>query len=107
MTDISIVFVTTGSENEAIKIGQVLVEEKLAACANIVPKIRSIYRWKGDIRSDEEYLMIMKTRSSLFPALKKRVCELHSYEVPEVITFPISEGQSEYLNWVIDNTLAE
>lgn len=107
MPDISIVLVTAGSEEEASRIGHALVEEKLAACANIIPRIRSIYRWKGDIHNDEEYLMIIKTRTSLFPALKKRVREIHSYEVPEIIAFSVSQGHTDYLDWVVESTLDE
>jgi periplasmic divalent cation tolerance protein len=100
MTDVSIVFVTAAGEDEAAAIGRALVEEKLAACANIVPRIRSIYRWKGEIYDEQEVLMVMKTRSSLFPALKDRVRQLHGYEVPEIISFPVTAGLEEYLAWV-------
>ncbi len=100
MTDVSIVFVTAASEDEAAKIGRTLVEEKLAACANIVPRIRSIYRWRGKIHDEQEVLMVMKTRTSLFSSLKDRVRQLHSYEVPEIISFPVTAGLEEYLAWV-------
>ncbi|MHC1726550.1 MAG: divalent-cation tolerance protein CutA [Syntrophobacteraceae bacterium] len=106
MSEVSIVFVTAGSEEEAVKIGQTLVEEKLAACANILPGIRSIYRWKGKTCDEQEVLIIIKTRNSLFPALQSRVRQLHSYEVPEIITFPVAQGLPEYLSWVIAETEA-
>ena len=80
--------------------------EKLAACVQIIPRIRSIYRWKGEICDEEEHLLIMKTRSALFPALQDRIRELHSYEVPEIVSFPLSAGLPEYLNWVLDNTMS-
>ncbi len=100
MNEISIVLVTAGSEEEAAAIGRTLVEERLAACANIVPHVRSIYRWKGAIHDEQEFLLIIKTRTSLFEAVQKRVKELHSYEVPEIIAFPIARGLPQYLEWV-------
>jgi periplasmic divalent cation tolerance protein len=100
MSEISIVLITAGNEEEAATIGQTLVEEHLAACANIVPRIRSIYRWKGKIYDEQEFLIIVKTRTSLFQALEKRVKELHSYEVPEIISFPVARGLPQYLEWV-------
>ncbi len=106
MNETSIVFVTAGSEEEAAKIGQTLVEERLAACANLVPGIRSIYRWKGKICDEREFLIIIKTRTSKFEALQKRVRELHSYEVPEIVSFPISRGLPQYLAWVLEETEA-
>jgi periplasmic divalent cation tolerance protein len=104
MTDFSVIFVTVGNENEASKMAHVLVEERLVACVNIVPRIRSIYRWKGEVCEDEEFLMVMKTRSSLFARLQKRVQELHTYEVPEIIALPLAEGLPEYLHWIAENT---
>ena len=92
MSEISIVLVTAGSAEEAATIGRTLIEERLAACANIVPHIRSIYRWKGKIYDEQEFLIIIKTRTSLFEAVQKRVKELHSYEVPEIISFPVALG---------------
>ena len=104
MHEISLVLVTAGSEEEAAKIGRTLVEEKLAACANLVPRIRSIYRWKGDIHDEQETLVLIKTRTSIFPALRNRIRELHSYEVPEIVALPISQGLQEYLDWVVAET---
>ena len=101
---VSIVFVTAGKEEEAVAIGRTVVEEKLAACANIIPRIRSIYRWKGEIHDETEFFIIMKTKSGLFPALKSRIRELHSYEVPEIIAFPVARGLDEYLGWVLAET---
>jgi periplasmic divalent cation tolerance protein len=100
MSEISVVMITAGNAEEAAKIGRTLVEERLAACANIVPGVRSIYRWKGQICDEQELLIIAKTRTSLFPALEKRVKELHSYEVPEIISFPVARGLPQYLEWV-------
>ncbi|MGO8944936.1 MAG: divalent-cation tolerance protein CutA [Syntrophobacteraceae bacterium] len=100
MSEISIVLVTAGSAGEAAAIGRTLIEERFAACANIVPGIRSIYRWKGKICDEQEFLIIIKTRTSLFEAVQKRVKELHSYEVPEIISFPVARGLPQYLEWV-------
>ena len=104
MTDFSVIFVTVGRESEASKIAHTLVEEGLVACANIVPRIRSIYRWKGEVCDDEEFLLVIKTRSSRFEALQRRVRELHSYEVPEIIAIPLTAGLPEYLQWIEENT---
>ena len=104
MSGFSVFFVTAGKEEEAARIGRTLVEEKLVACVNIVPRIRSIYSWKGDVCDDEEVLLIMKSRSSLFPSVRDRVRQLHSYEVPEIIAFPIARGLPEYLDWILENT---
>ncbi len=103
---IAIVLVTTGNEEEAAKIGRTLVEERLAACANIVPRIRSIYRWQDQVHDEQESLMILKTRAPLFSKLQKRVKELHSYEVPEIISFPVTAGLPQYLEWVSTETEA-
>jgi periplasmic divalent cation tolerance protein len=104
VSPISVVFVTVGNEQEAITIARTVVDEKLAACVNVIPRIRSIYRWKGEVCDDEEQLLIMKTRSDLFPSLQDRIRQLHSYEVPEIVAFSLSDGLADYLNWVIENT---
>ena len=99
-----IVLVTCGSEEEALKIANALVEDHLAACANLVSPIRSIYRWEGKIWDEKEWLLIIKTQKQRFEALEKRVRSLHSYSVPEIISLPITEGSSAYLNWIKENT---
>ena len=104
MTGVSIVFVTVGNADEASVMARKLVEERTVACVNIVPNIRSIYRWKGEIHDDEEYLLVMKTRSSLVATLKATVREIHSYEVPEVVAFSVEDGLPDYLEWVMDST---
>jgi periplasmic divalent cation tolerance protein len=106
-TGILTVFVTTANEDEALRIANTLVDERLAACANIVGTVRSIYRWKGKICDSEERLMMIKTRSALFPALEKRIRALHSYEVPEIVAYPIAIGNADYLQWVLDCTREE
>ncbi len=98
MSDISVIMVTAGNGDEALIIARTLVEEKLAACVQIIPRIRSIYRWKGEICDEEEYLLIMKTRQALFPALQNRIRKLHSYEVPEIISFPCRRRSSPIIS---------
>jgi periplasmic divalent cation tolerance protein len=99
-----IIFITASSSEEAENIAKLLVEEKLVACVNIIPQIKSIYWWEGKICTDEEVMLIAKTKQSLFTAVMDRVKSLHSYEVPEIISFPISEGSPEYLNWIVKVT---
>ena len=95
-----IIFVTAASEQEAATIGKALVEEGLAACANIIPAIRSIYRWKEAIWDEGESLIIIKSRDELFERLRKRVKELHSYEVPEITALKLEKGDPAYLQWI-------
>jgi periplasmic divalent cation tolerance protein len=99
-----VVLITVPSAEEAAKIAKVLVEERLAACANIVKDIRSVFRWEGKIEDDSEALMVLKTREALFEDLEKRVRELHSYSVPEVIALPIVKGSEAYLSWLQEET---
>jgi len=99
-TSAIIIFITASSSEEAQNIATALVEEKLVACVNIIPQIRSIYWWEGKVCQDDEVMLISKTKQSLFTLLMDRVKALHSYEVPEIIAFPISEGSPEYLSWI-------
>ncbi len=99
-----IVFITAPNEDEAAQIAKSLVEAKLAACVNIIKNIRSIYRWQGKIEDDTEVLMIAKTQKRLFNTLSKKVKELHSYDVPEIIALPIVEGSEDYLKWLKEVT---
>jgi periplasmic divalent cation tolerance protein len=103
MTDCIVVFVTAGSEAEAETIARALVEERLAACVNILPPIRSIYRWEGKVADDQEWLLFIKTRAQRFSAVEARVKALHSYQVPEVIALPIVQGAEGYLRWLLEN----
>jgi periplasmic divalent cation tolerance protein len=104
MQEFSIIFVTAPSEPEGVTIGKALVEEGLAACVNIIPQIRSIYRWKGKIWDEAETLLIIKSREALFDMIRSRVKELHSYEIPEIIELRIERGDSAYLNWIEEVT---
>ncbi|MDO9098368.1 MAG: divalent-cation tolerance protein CutA [Candidatus Methanoperedens sp.] len=95
----SIVYITAGDMEEARKIGRKLVEEKLAACVNIFP-ITSIFRWKGNIDESQEFGIIAKTKTEKVKEIEKRVKELHSYEVPCVVSFRINEASADYLKWI-------
>ena len=100
-----VVLVTAGSHENAGLIARTLVEERLAACCNILPGIRSVYRWEGRVTEDEELLLICKSQSALFPRLERRVRDLHTYDVPEVVMLPLTEGSAPYLAW-IDESLS-
>ena len=104
MAEFVVLFVTCGSEEEALKVAHALVEERLAACANLVSPIRSIYRWGGKVWDEKEWLLIIKTQRSRFEKLEKRVRSLHSYTTPEIIALPIVEGSSPYLRWIEEMT---
>ena len=95
-----VVLITTSSMAEAQAIGRALVEERIAACVNIVPGLRSLFRWQGTIEEQEETLMLVKSRSDYLPSILDTVKRLHSYTVPEVIALPILAGSSDYLAWI-------
>jgi periplasmic divalent cation tolerance protein len=99
-----VVFITASKETEAVTIARALVEARLAGCVNIIRGIRSVYRWQGNIEDDKEVLMIAKTKKKLFKALEKKVKELHSYTVPEIVAVPIIAGSKDYLQWLNDAT---
>jgi periplasmic divalent cation tolerance protein len=100
MEPIQVVLVTAPDLAVAGEIGRRLVEEGLAACANLVPGVRSIYRWQGALHDDPEVLLILKTRAALVDALAARVRTLHPYELPEVVALPVAAGSAPYLAWV-------
>ena len=102
MTDKIVVLSTCASPEEAEKIARALVEKKLAACVNILPAVRSIYRWKGAIEDDQETLLLIKSSRALFGELRAEIEKLHSYEVPEAIAIPIVDGLERYLEWMAD-----
>jgi uncharacterized protein involved in tolerance to divalent cations/8-oxo-dGTP pyrophosphatase MutT (NUDIX family) len=97
-----VIYVAAGSAQEAEQVAQALVREKLAACVNRIHSVRSVYRWQGEVEQSDEELLIIKTRKELFSAVEKRVRELHSYSVPEIIALPIIAGSAAYLDWVRD-----
>jgi periplasmic divalent cation tolerance protein len=99
-----IVLITASSNDEAAKVGKALVEEHLAACVNIVPGIRSIFFWEGEIRDEQEALLLCKSRQQLLDKLLARVKELHSYTIPEILALPVIGGSSDYLSWLRNTT---
>jgi periplasmic divalent cation tolerance protein len=99
-----VVLITAPGEEAAAEIAEEIVRVKLAACVNIVRDVRSIYRWRGKTQDEEEVLMVVKTRRTLFPELMRRVKKLHRYEVPEIIALPIVEGSEDYLAWLKEET---
>jgi len=101
--DVVVVLTTWPSVEMARAVGRMLVEEKLAACANIVPAIESIYRWQGKVETSAEVLVLFKTTEERYAKLECRICELHSYDVPEIIRLPVSGGLPSYLSWVAES----
>jgi periplasmic divalent cation tolerance protein len=102
MQDFIVVFVTAGSAAEGDQLARALVDERLAACVNRIHSVKSVYRWQGKVEESDEELLIIKTKKQLFASLEKRVRELHSYAVPEVIAVPLVEGSNDYLQWLTE-----
>ena len=102
MADICLVLMTAPDQACAVSIVQTVVGEQLAACGNLIPGIRSVYRWKNEICDDAEVLVLLKTTKVGFAALKERILNLHPYECPEVIAIDINDGHGAYLAWVAD-----
>jgi len=100
MTDKIVVFNTCGSAEEAERIARALVTKRLAACVNLLPAARSIYRWKGAVEDAQETLLVIKSSRALFNELRAEIEKLHSYEVAEVIAVPIVDGSEAYLEWL-------
>ena len=98
------IFTTTGTEEHALSIARALVSERLAACVNIIGPIRSVYRWRDAIEDDREFLLLIKTRATLYVKVELRVRELHTYEVPEVLSMSLDRGSPPYLKWLLDST---
>jgi len=103
MTDKRIVLTTTSSLEESKKIARALVDRRLAACVNIIPKIESVYRWEGQVEEAQEYLLVIKTTEEAFPRLRDAIQQLHSYEVPECIALAVEDGSLSYLKWIVDS----
>jgi periplasmic divalent cation tolerance protein len=102
--DFRIVLVMAANEDESDKIAQALVEERLAACVNIVGPARSVYRWRGAIETANEYMLVIKTPTRNFSKLERKVRELHSYEVPEIVAVPLTAGSKPYVEWLAEST---
>lgn len=99
-----VVVLITGSTAEGQNIARALVEERLAACVNIISPIESVYRWQGKVQGAQEALLIVKTTAKMLEKLAARVKQLHSYEVPEIIALPIVAGAEDYLRWIDEQT---
>lgn len=104
MSEAALVFVTAGSLEQAALIAHALVGERMAACVNLLGPIRSIYRWHDAVQDESECLMLIKTRANMVAKVARKVRELHSYEVPEVIAVSIAGGSKPYLDWLIEST---
>jgi periplasmic divalent cation tolerance protein len=103
-SDLVLALSTAADAEQAQAIARALVEERLIACANLVPGLTSIYRWRDAVQVEPEVLLVMKTRRSLVPRLKERLPELHSYEVPELVVTPLVDGLDPYCRWVREST---
>jgi periplasmic divalent cation tolerance protein len=103
MSSARIILSTAGSQEEARKLAHALVERRLAACVNIVPRIESLYRWQGKVESAEEWLLVIKTEAEAFARVRDAITELHSYELPECVMLEVSAGSEEYLKWIAEN----
>ncbi len=101
-TDVVTVFVTAPGRESALALARQVVEESLAACGNVIPNVTSVFRWKKKVTEEEEVLLILKTSTGKCSALIARVAELHSYEVPEVLSLRVEDGFGPYLDWVGD-----
>jgi periplasmic divalent cation tolerance protein len=100
VTDKIVVFSTCDSEEQAGQIARALVEQQLAACVNILPGARSIYRWKGQVEDAAEWMLIIKSRRDLMEQLRAAIGKIHTYEVPELLAVPVVDGSESYLAWI-------
>ncbi len=103
-TKLLIILVTTASQKEAVRIGEEMVNAKLAACANVIPKIQSIYRWKGKTVKARETLLILKSTERRYHQLEGAVKAMHTYETPEIIAISVKGGLDQYMKWVVSET---
>jgi len=105
MTDKIVILCTCPDAEEAGRLARSLVEANLAACVNVIPQVRSYYRWKGAFETSEECLLAIKSSGQLFGALRAHIEQIHSYEVPEILALPVKAGSEKYLNWLDANLL--
>ncbi|HVI73439.1 MAG TPA: divalent-cation tolerance protein CutA [Anaeromyxobacteraceae bacterium] len=103
MTDTLVVLVTAPGAEEAARLARTLVEEKLVACGNVVPAVRSIYRWEGKVCDEQEALLVLKAPAKRFPELRDRILALHPYQVPEVVALRIEDGSEKYIDWIVQS----
>jgi periplasmic divalent cation tolerance protein len=105
MTDldkITLVMTSVGTEQQAVEISEELIARRLATCINIVPCLRSIYRWKGKVCEDTEYLLLIKTPEKLFDDVSSAIREFHSYELPEILALPVTAAEDNFHRWVLE-----
>jgi periplasmic divalent cation tolerance protein len=102
MPEEKLVLSTTGSREEAQRIAHTLVQERLAACVNVIGPMQSVYRWQNNIDTAEEFLLLIKTTAAAYARVQARVRALHSYQLPEIVELNITGGSAEYLKWVAD-----
>ena len=102
MTDVVIVLTTVADDGAAETLAQRLVDERLAACVNLCPPMTSFYRWKGVVERDSERQLVIKTVRAQLPALKARIRQLHSYDLPEFVVLSVEDGSAEYLSWLAE-----
>jgi len=98
-----LVLSTVGSAADGERIARALVERRLAACVNLLPGVLSVYRWQGEVRQEQEWLLLVKTREQALPSLRAALVSLHPYELPELVALPISAGHEPYLRWIDDS----
>ena len=101
----NLIYMTVGSMDEARRIGKELVSSRLVACVNMIENMRSVYWWEGELQEDSEVILIAKTKESLVPELIQKVKSLHSYDCPCVLSLPILDGNSAFLDWIAKETL--
>ncbi|MCG6948186.1 MAG: divalent-cation tolerance protein CutA [Acidobacteria bacterium] len=98
---IALVMTSVGTEQQAVEISEELIARRLATCINIVPCLRSIYRWKGKVCEDSEYLLLIKTPEKLFDDVSSAIREFHSYELPEILAMPVSAAEENFHQWIL------
>ena len=101
LEEITVVMTSVGTEQQAVEISEELIARRLATCVNIVPCLRSIYRWKGKICEDTEYLLLIKTPLRLFDDVSEAIREFHSYELPEILSLPVSAAEENFHSWIL------
>ena len=105
MTKVLVVLTTIKDRVQGVKLAKVLIREKLVACVNVLPRLQSVYLWKGKLEKTGEVLLIIKTTGRLWTRLQKRIEDIHPYEVPEIIALPTSRVSKKYLKWLLDSVV--
>lgn len=100
MADLKIIYTTVANEEDGLAMAKVLVEENLAACGNVLPKMKAVYRWKGTLRQEEEVAVLFKTTAAKAETAMARICELHSYDIPAVEIWPVDGAPEAFAKWI-------